>query len=104
AHHRHDVVVDVSSTIEAKLRACLAHASQFLEFAPWQRGLLDQVPPASDPARSSPRKRWQCSPRKLRQPWRARMRRSCGQRSTATATLSPRFPVVSSPVSLLDAR
>ncbi len=50
AHHRHDVVVDVSSTIEAKLRACLAHASQFLEFAPWQRGLLDQVPPASDPA------------------------------------------------------
>ncbi|MFF3066112.1 PIG-L deacetylase family protein [Oerskovia sp. NPDC057915] len=48
AHHRHDVVVDVSSTIEAKLRACAAHASQFLEFAPWQRGLLDQVPPVGD--------------------------------------------------------
>ncbi|MHA7135534.1 PIG-L deacetylase family protein [Oerskovia turbata] len=48
AHHRHDVVVDVDATIEAKLRACAAHASQFLEFAPWQRGLLDQVPPADD--------------------------------------------------------
>lgn len=50
AHHRHDVVVDVSGTIEAKLRACVAHASQFLEFAPWQRGLLERVPPAGDAA------------------------------------------------------
>jgi N-acetylglucosamine malate deacetylase 1 len=50
AHHRHDVVVDVGATIEAKLRACAAHASQFLEFAPWQRGLLDEVPPAEDTA------------------------------------------------------
>jgi N-acetylglucosamine malate deacetylase 1 len=48
AHHRHDVVVDVGATIEAKLRACAAHASQFLEFAPWQRGLLDQVPSVDD--------------------------------------------------------
>ncbi|NUP64216.1 MAG: PIG-L family deacetylase [Nonomuraea sp.] len=48
--HRADVAVDVSPVIEAKLDACLAHASQFLEFAPWQRGFLDQAPPAGDVA------------------------------------------------------
>ncbi|MFI7417550.1 PIG-L deacetylase family protein [Nonomuraea sp. NPDC049684] len=48
--HRPDVVVDVSSALTAKLDACLAHASQFLEFAPWQRGFLDQAPPPGDVA------------------------------------------------------
>ncbi|MFF0572998.1 PIG-L deacetylase family protein [Streptosporangium saharense] len=46
--HRDDVVVDVTPVTRAKLDACLAHASQFLEFAPFQRGFLDQVPPADD--------------------------------------------------------
>lgn len=46
--HRDDVVVDVAPVAQAKLDACLAHASQFLEFAPFQRGLLDQVPSAGD--------------------------------------------------------
>jgi LmbE family N-acetylglucosaminyl deacetylase len=46
--HQHDVVVDVTETIEAKLRACAAHATQFLEFAPHERGFLGEVPPAGD--------------------------------------------------------
>ncbi|MGZ0147795.1 PIG-L deacetylase family protein [Kribbella sp. WER1] len=50
--HRHDVAVDVDPAIEAKLGACAAHATQFFEFAPYQRGLIDQVPPDGDwPAR-----------------------------------------------------
>lgn len=69
AHHRHDVVVDVSRTIEAKLRACLAHASQFLEFAPWQRGLLDQDRPRATPWGSG---------------------RSCSSTGRRTCTPSPR--------------
>lgn len=43
-HHRHDVAVDVDNTIEQKLRACAAHATQFLENAPHGRGFLDRVP------------------------------------------------------------
>ncbi|OCT10518.1 GlcNAc-PI de-N-acetylase [Paenibacillus pectinilyticus] len=39
-----DIVVDIGSVIEKKLLGCDAHASQFYEFAPWQRSLLDQVP------------------------------------------------------------
>ncbi|MFF4415804.1 PIG-L deacetylase family protein [Streptosporangium sp. NPDC001559] len=46
--HRDDVVVDVTPVAQAKVDACLAHASQFLEFGPFQRGLLDRVPPADD--------------------------------------------------------
>jgi LmbE family N-acetylglucosaminyl deacetylase len=42
--HRNDIVVDVDGTIEKKLLACDAHATQFYEFAPWGRGFLDQVP------------------------------------------------------------
>ncbi|MFI6321920.1 PIG-L deacetylase family protein [Nonomuraea sp. NPDC050556] len=48
--HRDDVVVDVDEVIEAKLDACVAHASQFLEYAPWQRGFLDRAPDAGDAA------------------------------------------------------
>ncbi|MFD4958468.1 PIG-L deacetylase family protein [Microbacterium sp. NPDC058389] len=42
--HRVDVVVDTTPHIERKLAACAAHASQFLEFAPHERGLTDLVP------------------------------------------------------------
>lgn len=42
--HRCDVTVDVDSTIEKKLLACDAHATQFYEAAPWGRGFIDQVP------------------------------------------------------------
>ncbi len=42
--HQHDIAVDVTRTIEKKLLACDAHATQFYEFAPWSRGFLDEVP------------------------------------------------------------
>jgi Uncharacterized proteins, LmbE homologs len=42
--YRPDIVVSVDSAIEKKLLGCDAHASQFYEFAPWQRGFLDSVP------------------------------------------------------------
>jgi LmbE family N-acetylglucosaminyl deacetylase len=42
--HRCDVTVDVDRTIEKKLLACDAHATQFYESAPWGRGFIDQVP------------------------------------------------------------
>jgi N-acetylglucosamine malate deacetylase 1 len=42
--HRHDIAVDVTKTIEKKLLACDAHATQFYEFAPWSRGFINEVP------------------------------------------------------------
>lgn len=42
--HVHNVAVDVTETIEEKLLACDAHATQFYEFAPWGRGFLHEVP------------------------------------------------------------
>jgi hypothetical protein len=42
--HRHDIAIDVSPTIERKLLACDAHATQFYENAPWERGILNEVP------------------------------------------------------------
>lgn len=44
AVHRHDVAVDVGATIEQKLGACDAHATQFYEFAPYGCGFLADVP------------------------------------------------------------
>lgn len=44
--HRHDLAVDVDEVIDAKLAACAAHASQFFEFAPFERGLV--VPPEGE--------------------------------------------------------
>jgi LmbE family N-acetylglucosaminyl deacetylase len=42
--HQHDIALDVTPTIEKKLLACDAHATQFYEFAPWSRGFLSEVP------------------------------------------------------------
>lgn len=52
--HRHDVVVDVGPSIDAKLRACAAHATQFLEFAPFERGFLAEAPREGDWAAERP--------------------------------------------------
>jgi len=46
--HRHDVVIDNDASIEAKLKACAAHATQFLEYAPFERGFLDEAQAATD--------------------------------------------------------
>lgn len=42
--HRHDVVIAIDEVIERKLLACHEHASQFYEFAPFERGFEDRVP------------------------------------------------------------
>ena len=42
--HTPDLVIPIDSTIEKKLLSFNAHASQFYEFAPWQKGILDEVP------------------------------------------------------------
>ncbi|MFD1774021.1 PIG-L deacetylase family protein [Paenibacillus rhizophilus] len=42
--YRADIVIDVEHTIEKKLRACDAHATQFYESPAWHRGNLDQLP------------------------------------------------------------
>jgi LmbE family N-acetylglucosaminyl deacetylase len=46
--HQHDVVVDGDASIDAKLKSCIAHATQFLEFAPFERSFLNEVPKAGD--------------------------------------------------------
>ncbi|MFI6291888.1 PIG-L deacetylase family protein [Nonomuraea sp. NPDC050790] len=46
--HRGELAVDVGPVLDAKLDACLAHASQFLEYAAWQRGFLDDAPAPGD--------------------------------------------------------
>lgn len=42
--HVHDIAIDVTGSIEKKLLACDAHATQFYENAPWSRGILNEVP------------------------------------------------------------
>ena len=42
--HRHDIVVDNDGSIDAKLHACADHATQFFEFAPFERGFIGEVP------------------------------------------------------------
>ncbi|WP_229106765.1 PIG-L deacetylase family protein [Paenibacillus sp. 1001270B_150601_E10] len=42
--YRADVAIDIGSVLGKKLQAWHAHASQFYEFAPWQMGILNQVP------------------------------------------------------------
>lgn len=46
--HRHEIVVDVDAGIERKLAACHEHATQFYEFAPFERDFRDQVPTSED--------------------------------------------------------
>ncbi len=48
AVHRHDVVVDNDTSIDAKLRACAAHATQFLEYSKFEIGDHIEVPTAGD--------------------------------------------------------
>lgn len=48
AVHKHDVVVDNDDSIEAKLKACVAHATQFLEYAPFERGFSEEAEAAKD--------------------------------------------------------
>ncbi|WIY53866.1 PIG-L deacetylase family protein [Devosia sp. YIM 151766] len=52
--HKHDIVVDVTDSIERKLRACAAHATQFLEFSPYERGFLNEAPKEGDWASERP--------------------------------------------------
>ncbi|HEV2517172.1 MAG TPA: PIG-L deacetylase family protein [Devosia sp.] len=46
--HKHDIVIDVGTSIEAKLRACAAHATQFFEFTPHERGVISEAPQTGD--------------------------------------------------------
>jgi LmbE family N-acetylglucosaminyl deacetylase len=50
--HKHDIAIDVTPTIEKKLLACDAHATQFYEFAPHERGFIDEVPKVLEEKRS----------------------------------------------------
>ena len=56
--HQHDIALDVTPTIEKKLLACDAHATQFYEFAPWGRGFIDQVPQKWEDKRAFILKYW----------------------------------------------
>ncbi|MCO4293903.1 PIG-L family deacetylase [Solitalea sp. MAHUQ-68] len=42
--HQADVVIPIDKTYNKKLDSFAAHASQFFEFAPYQRGILNEVP------------------------------------------------------------
>jgi len=42
--HTPDIVIPIDRTIEKKLLSFDAHASQFYEFTPWQKGILNEVP------------------------------------------------------------
>ncbi|MGO4372574.1 PIG-L deacetylase family protein [Paenibacillus sp. MCAF20] len=42
--YKADIVVDIGSTLEKKLLACHAHATQFYEFAPFEQGMTKPVP------------------------------------------------------------
>lgn len=46
--HRHEVVVDIDAAIERKLLACAEHATQFYEFAPFERNFQQSVPTSTD--------------------------------------------------------
>jgi N-acetylglucosamine malate deacetylase 1 len=42
--HQPDLVIPIDAVVEKKLLSWNAHASQFYEFAPWQKGILNEVP------------------------------------------------------------
>jgi N-acetylglucosamine malate deacetylase 1 len=56
--HEHDIALDVTPTIEKKLLACDAHATQFYEFAPWGRGMINEVPQGWEGKRAFILKYW----------------------------------------------
>ena len=56
--HRHDLAIDVDETIDQKLLACDAHATQFYENAAAGRGILHEVPEAWDRKREYLLKYW----------------------------------------------
>jgi N-acetylglucosamine malate deacetylase 1 len=56
--HEHDIALDVTPTIEKKLLACDAHATQFYEFAPWGRGIINEVPQGWEGKRAFILKYW----------------------------------------------
>jgi N-acetylglucosamine malate deacetylase 1 len=55
-----DIVVDIDATVEQKMQMAHAHTSQMYEWLPFNTGVLDEVPPASDDAG---RRRWLASRR-----------------------------------------
>ena len=46
--HEPDLVIPIDDTIDKKLSSFDAHASQFYEFAPYQRGILNEVPDSEE--------------------------------------------------------
>lgn len=40
SYHRPDLEIDITDVIERKLQSWAAHATQFMEFAPYERGLI----------------------------------------------------------------
>jgi N-acetylglucosamine malate deacetylase 1 len=46
--HKPDLVIPIDGTVEKKLKSFDAHASQFYEFTPWQKGILNEVPKGWD--------------------------------------------------------
>ncbi|MEO5948440.1 MAG: PIG-L deacetylase family protein [Chitinophagaceae bacterium] len=56
--HKPDIVIPIDSVIDKKIASWDAHASQFYEFAPWQRGLLNEVPTDSAGKRLFLEKYW----------------------------------------------
>lgn len=53
-----DVVVDIDRVVEAKLEMCDRHRSQFYEWLPFNRGVLDTVPDDPSERRSWLREEW----------------------------------------------
>jgi len=56
--HKADFVIPIDDVIDLKYQSFAAHASQFFEFAPWQRGLLDEVPQDKNEQRHFLEKYW----------------------------------------------
>lgn len=56
--HKPDIVIPIDEVIDKKIASWDAHASQFYEFAPWQRGILNEVPADSAGKRAFLEKYW----------------------------------------------
>jgi LmbE family N-acetylglucosaminyl deacetylase len=56
--HKPDIVIPIDKTVDKKIASWDAHASQFYEFAPWQRGMLNEVPTDSTGKRKFLEKYW----------------------------------------------